>query len=322
MENIKKIGIGAVIIIALYFIYKKTKSKAQESGEEAGKSYKNETEREVLASDFKPSVQITENMTVTEKRIAEDKIAFEEEEYKQLLAKRTEYYNLTKKSGAGLSYETLVARIDDYNKTANLLTEYITLTGDDNANIEKLEYDTYDEVMNLINSYKKKQKDLFDNAVKNYKEITNSEPPVDCKTAEQVNAALSTWSAKKRELDALNEARSAWDKRRRELIDLSYNFVANLDQRGARACKDNLMKSIFPAIVNLSDRDFVFFIDTTYSAYANRKIDLFGFVFADIKNHPIIFFRENAAFCANVEQRVNDMKNKGLWKAADQYGNY
>lgn len=322
MENVKKIGIGAIIIIALYFIYKKTKSKAQESGEEAGKSYKNETERDVLSSDFKSSVQITDNMTATEKRIAEDKIAIEEEEYKKLLAKRTEYYNLTKKSGVGLSYETLVARIDEYNKTANLLSEYIALTGDDNANIEKLEYDTYDEVMNLINNYKKKQKDLFDNAVKNYKEITNNEPPVDCKTAEQVNAALNTWSAKKRELDALNDARSAWDKRRRELIVLSQEFVTNLDQRGSDNRKKKLMNESFPQIVNLSDRDFVFFIDTTYSAYANRNIDLFGSVFANIIYWKGIYYRENAAYCANVEQRVNDMKNKGLWKAADQYGNY
>ena len=322
MENVKKIGIGALIIIALYFIYKKTKSKAQETGKEAGKSYQNETERDLLSSDFNSSVKITDNMTGSEKRIAEDRIAIEEEEYKKTLAKRTEYYNLTKKSGVGLSYETLVARIDDYNKTANLLTEYITITGDDNANIEKLEYDTYDEVMNLINSYKKKQKDLFDNAVKNYKEITNSEPPGDCKTAEQVNAALNTWSAKKRELDALNDARSAWDKRRRELVELSYNFAANLDQRGARVRKDNLMKAIFPEIVNLSDRDFVFFIETTYASYANRHIDLFGSVFASIKNNPIIYFSENAAFCANIEQRVNDMKNKGLWRIADQYGNY
>lgn len=315
-KKIQILIVALVLAVLVYFTFKKAKDEGVEKGEEDAKNIKNTAAinaQKVENSGYSYEATIREDMTAAEKEVARQKQAQEDAERERLARLQSEYYTLTKKSASGLNAEQIELNIEDYKKTQELLKVYIAESGDDKANIDNAEYDTYAEVENKLMAYRYKKQQEFLIAVDYYKDTTYMDPDPSWTTAAEVNSALASWraeqnrikaeqdrlaaieKAEQERLAAIEKAKKKWRDRQVELERFAADFTNAIDSRGVTQSKNAMKDTYFPQLEAMCPRDYMFVTWTMYINYNNRGISMWGGgCLGNIQGNPVIYYRENA----------------------------
>lgn len=228
--------------VAGYFIWKKKKSKPEETAEDKFKP----GEKDFQAAEEYEEIEVQTGLTAKEREtMTPEEIAEAEEKREQQLKLdllRREYKDLTGQNLKAYTVEAAELELNDAKKKIELLREYVTLTNDQNANINDERYDTVTEIEALIGAANKAAE--YVNLGGTYEETRG-------KTAQQIEELIN---AKKEAL------KSKWNGDRSYIEGIKNNFNTYLIKDITYKNKEANIKPIKDFLTKCTDRDRAFFV--------------------------------------------------------------